>query len=136
GQRVTSALFESAVFLMGSAMSGAAATGEAVPPMPARRGAWGIYDVFRTKGGGQLFIGVTSDQQWDRFCKAFHLTELASDPRLATNALRAKARTWLIPVVQRVLEELPQEDASARCESAAVSWSPVARPEDLFDDPH
>src|SRR5690606_34554153 len=51
GQRVTSALFESAVFLMGSAMSGAAATGEAVPPMPARRGAWGIYDVFRTKGG-------------------------------------------------------------------------------------
>ena len=53
--------------------------------MPARRGAWAIYDVFTTAGGGQLFIGVTSDQQWVRFIEAFGLPELAADPRLATN---------------------------------------------------
>jgi crotonobetainyl-CoA:carnitine CoA-transferase CaiB-like acyl-CoA transferase len=70
---VSSALFESAVFLMGSHMAGLAATGEPPPPMPARRGAWGIYDVFATEGDGQIFIGVTSDAQWRRFCDAFGL---------------------------------------------------------------
>ena len=54
--------------------------------MPARRGAWAIYEVFPTAGRRQLFIGVTSDQQWTRFVEEFGLQALAADPRLATNA--------------------------------------------------
>ena len=49
--------------------------------MPARRGAWAIYEVFQTAGEGQLFIGVTSDQQWTRFVEEFGLQALAADPR-------------------------------------------------------
>ena len=67
GQRVSSALFESAAFLMSTHMAGMAATGLEARPMPARRGAWAVYEVFKTAGDGQLFIGVTSDQQWARF---------------------------------------------------------------------
>ena len=67
GQRVSSALFENAAFLMSTHMAGMIATGLEARPMPARRGAWAIYEVFNTAGGGQLFIGVTSDQQWTRF---------------------------------------------------------------------
>ena len=136
GQRVGSALFESAAFLMGSTMAGAAATGESPPPMPARRGAWAIYEVFRTTGDGELFIGVTSDQQWERFCREFGLDTLYADPRLATNAMRAKERPWLIPAVQDALERLSYDEVKAGCERAAVSWAPVAKPEDLFEDPH
>ena len=43
GQRVSSSLFESAVFLMGSHMAGMVATGLDARPMPARRGAWAVY---------------------------------------------------------------------------------------------
>jgi crotonobetainyl-CoA:carnitine CoA-transferase CaiB-like acyl-CoA transferase len=140
GQRVASALFESAAFLMASHMAGFAATGEEPPPMPARRGAWGIYDVFATAGApgpdNQLFIGVTSDQQWLRFCEAFDLPALRADPRLATNALRTAARPWLIPALQAVMEALPQATVVAHCERAAVSWAPVGRPAALFEDPH
>src|SRR4051795_12649996 len=46
GQRLSSSLFESAVFLVGSHMAGAAATGLEARPMPARRGAWAVYEVF------------------------------------------------------------------------------------------
>ncbi|NOG71009.1 CaiB/BaiF CoA-transferase family protein [Roseicella sp. DB1501] len=135
GQRVCSSLFESAVFLMGSHMAGLAATGEAPPPMPARRGAWGIYDTFRT-ADGQLFIGVTSDQQWARFTAAFDLPALAADARLATNAQRARERSWLLPALQEVIETLPQAEVSRRCEAAGISWAPVGQPADLFQDPH
>lgn len=135
GARVGSSLFESAVFLMGSHMAGAAATGETVPPMPARRGAWGIYDVFEC-ADGPLFVGVTSDPQWRRFCREFDLEALGADPTIATNAARSKARAWLIPRLREILGAMPIAQVRARCEAADVSWAPVGRPEDLFHDPH
>src|SRR5215469_16472347 len=77
-----------AAILMTTHMTGAIVTGAEPPPMPARRGAWAIYQVFKTASDGQLFIGVTSDQQWVRFVEEFGLQSLAADPRLATNAMR------------------------------------------------
>ncbi len=136
GQRIGSALFESAAFLMSIPMAGIAATGREPPPMPARHGAWAIYDVFKTAGDGALFVGVTSDQQWQRFSDEFGLDELAKDPRLETNVTRIDERPWLIPAVQEVLEKLPQKEVEKRCERANVSWAPVGRPVDLFTDRH
>jgi crotonobetainyl-CoA:carnitine CoA-transferase CaiB-like acyl-CoA transferase len=113
-----------------------AATGLEARPMPARRGAWAIYEVFKTADQGQLFIGVTSDQQWTRFVEEFSLQELAADPRLATNFMRLQERTWLIPALQEVLVKIPQPDVETRCERANVSWARVGQPGDLFTDPH
>jgi crotonobetainyl-CoA:carnitine CoA-transferase CaiB-like acyl-CoA transferase len=136
GQRVSSALFENAAFLMSTHMAGMIATGLEARPMPARRGAWAIYEVFNTAGGGQLFIGVTSDQQWTRFVEEFGLQELAVDPRLATNVMRLAERSWLIPALQEVLAAIPQDEVARRCERANVSWAPVGQPGDLFSDEH
>ena len=136
GQRVSSALFENAAFLMSTHMAGMAATGLEARPMPARRGAWAVYEVFQTAGGGQLFVGVTSDQQWARFVEEFGLQELAADPRLATNVMRLAERSWLIPALQEVLAALPQDEVARRCERANVSWAPVGQPGDLCADPH
>src|ERR1700722_1212263 len=136
GQRVGSALFESAAFLMSTHMAGMAATGLEARPMPARRGAWAIYEVFKTARDGQLFIGVTSDQQWARFVEEFSLQELAADPRLATNFMRLAERAWLIPTLQEILARFPQPEVEARCERANVSWAKVGQPGDLFTDPH
>ncbi len=44
GQLVKSALFESTAFLVAQHMAGQVVTGRAPPPMPAREGAWAIYD--------------------------------------------------------------------------------------------
>lgn len=136
GQRVGSALFESAAFLMATHMSGIAATGRDMPPMPARQGAWAIYQVFTTKDGGQLFIGVTSDQQWQRFLEEFGLQVLGEDPRLATNASRVKEKAWLIPMLQEAIGALPLDVVSAGCERANISWAPVGKPADLYTDAH
>ena len=68
GQRVSSALFENAAFLMSTHMAGMIATGLEARPMPARRGAWAIYEVFNTAGGGQLFIGCHQRPAMDAFC--------------------------------------------------------------------
>ena len=101
GQRVSASLFESAAFLMGSHMAGIAATGEAAAADAGAPRRLGDLRGFPTAGDGQLFVGVTSDQQWVRFTEAFGLPELAADPRLATNA-SAPEREWLVPALRKI----------------------------------
>jgi crotonobetainyl-CoA:carnitine CoA-transferase CaiB-like acyl-CoA transferase len=136
GQRVGSALFESAAFLMATHMSGIAASGRDMPPMPARQGAWAIYQVFTAQDGGQLFIGVTSDQQWRRFVMEFGLDALATDPALATNNGRVQEKARLVTAIQQAVSALPLDQVCAICERANVSWAPVGKPGDLYTDPH
>ena len=135
GQRVSSALFESAAFLMSTHMAGMMATGLPAQPMPARRGAWAIYEVFPA-ADGELFIGVTSDQQWTRFTEEFGLQALAADRRLATNLMRCQERPWLIPALKEVVAAVPLTEVVRRCERASISWAPVGQPADLFTDAH
>src|ERR1700691_3355705 len=80
GQMIKSALYESTAFLMAQHMAGEAITGRAPPPMPAREGAWAIYEPFETKDGEQIFVGLTSDRQWRRFCEEFERPELLHNP--------------------------------------------------------
>lgn len=132
GQRVDSALFESAAFLMASHLAGGAATGEEIPPMTVRRGAWGIYDVFYSKEGIPLFIGVTSEPQWIRFCEVFQFKKLLLDARLTTNKQRTQERDWLIPKLEKYCRGIAYEVLLSGCQRAEVSCSPVAQPEDLW----
>jgi crotonobetainyl-CoA:carnitine CoA-transferase CaiB-like acyl-CoA transferase len=136
GELVKSALFESTVFMMGQHMAGEAITGEEVPPMPVRRGGWGIYQTFATADGDQIFVGVTSDKHWARFCEVFGRPDLLADPRLATNAARVAARVWMLPIVAELLAQFTKEEIAARCERANLPYAPLARTADLFDDPH
>ena len=82
GQKVASSLFETTVYLVGQHMAQKAVTGQAARPMPVRISAWAIYDVFETRDGEQVFVGVVSDSLWEKFCAAFELRELGANPRL------------------------------------------------------
>lgn len=136
GTLVGAGLFENAAFLMSTHMAGMVATGQELRPMPTRHGAWAIYEPFATGGEGQVFVGVTSDGQWSRFIEEFGLQHLADDPRLATNYLRTQQRDMLRPIIQDRLLGFSQDEVARRLERANVSWAPVGKPSDLFDDPH
>ena len=106
------------------------------PPMPERVSSWAIYEIFNTSDDLQIFIGITSDGQWKRFCEFFKLPDLAADPKLATNNLRIEARPWLVPKVAEVFKRYDKEALEQLCLDADISFAPVARPQDLFDHPH
>jgi crotonobetainyl-CoA:carnitine CoA-transferase CaiB-like acyl-CoA transferase len=135
GQRVGSALYETAAFLMAPFAVGSAVTGEPMPPMPARKGAWGIYDVFTGSDGKMIFLGVTSDQHWQRFCEAFDLPHLFGDERLKTNPMRTEQRDWMLPQLQALMGNLPSEEIARRAEAAKLPWAKVGHPGDLMSDP-
>jgi crotonobetainyl-CoA:carnitine CoA-transferase CaiB-like acyl-CoA transferase len=135
GQLTKTALFETAAFVMAHHMAYQVVAGAPPPPMPARISPWAIYHQFRTLEGQIIFIGVTSDKQWPRFCRAFDRLDLLEDKRLQTNNDRVADHERLIPDLEAMLATMPLEEAVHRCEEAEIPFSPVARPEDLFNDP-
>jgi crotonobetainyl-CoA:carnitine CoA-transferase CaiB-like acyl-CoA transferase len=135
GQFVIASLYESTAFLMGQFMAFSAVTGEAVPPMPKRVSAWAIYDIFKTKGDEDIFIGITSDKQWESFCRIFERPDLAADKRIQSNNARIEQRPWLIPELRKIFQEKTKEEIIHLCEKAGIPFAPIARPEDLFQDP-
>ncbi len=135
GQSVIATLFESAAFLMGQHMAVSAITGKPCPPMPNRQSAWSIYDRFEVKGGDLVFVGITSDRHWKRFCETFGLAELGADERLTKNNDRVTQRSWLIPAIQKHFKTLTKDELFRLCEEAGIPFSPIAKPEELFDDP-
>jgi crotonobetainyl-CoA:carnitine CoA-transferase CaiB-like acyl-CoA transferase len=136
GQKVVSSLFENAVFLVGQHMAQYAVTGTPASPMPVRVSAWAIYEVFETRDESQVFVGVVSDTQWKLFCEAFGLTEFAQDESLAANGERVKQRDRIIPVIKETFKGYTKEDLMAKLERTGLPFAPIAKPEEMFDDPH
>jgi crotonobetainyl-CoA:carnitine CoA-transferase CaiB-like acyl-CoA transferase len=137
GGEVKCALYETTAFLVGQHMAQMAVTGKAAQPMPVRISAWAIYDVFETKTDGeQLFVGVVSDGQWIAFCKAFGLDELGGNPDFLKNNQRVEARDRILPEVRALFGSMDRVDLVAKLETVGLPFAPIARPDDLFDDPH
>src|SRR6202046_1822084 len=135
GQFIKSALFESTAFLMAQHMAGEAATGRPPPPMPAREGAWGIYEPFETRDGEQIFVGLTSDRQWRRFCDHFKRHDLLQDPAYKTNEDRVRERPVLRPVIADIVARHTRTELTELFDRIDIPFAPVAKPSDLFDDP-
>jgi crotonobetainyl-CoA:carnitine CoA-transferase CaiB-like acyl-CoA transferase len=140
GQKITAGLYETAVYWVGQWLANYGATGEPSVPMPeirqGTRMGWGIYQLFDASDGEQVFVGITSNAHWERFCKEFALNDLLADPQLDDNAKRVAARGWL---PARVAEEMRKHSSAAlaeRLERACIPFAPLRRPDQLVDDPH
>jgi crotonobetainyl-CoA:carnitine CoA-transferase CaiB-like acyl-CoA transferase len=136
GAFVKSSLFESTAFVMGQHMACSAITKQPVPPMPARVSAWSVYRLFETKDNDQIFIGLISEKHWQAFCKAFERQDWLEDERLQSNNGRIEQRDWFLPAVEEMLSKYTKAEITRRCDEAGICFSPVSKPEDLFDDPH
>lgn len=134
GKMVKAALFETTAFLMGQHMAYGAITQQPVPPMPARVSAWSIYRIFNTKDNDQVFIGIISEKHWQRFCEVFDKPDWLQDERLATNNGRIDNRDWFLPALEQFMLTYTKAQIVKRCESAAIPFAPIAKPEDLFTD--
>jgi crotonobetainyl-CoA:carnitine CoA-transferase CaiB-like acyl-CoA transferase len=136
GQEIQSALFENNVFLVGQHMLQYAITGQAAEPMPNRISAWAVYDVFTVRNDEQIFLAAVSDAQWKTFCDLLGFADLLADPRYTNNNARVEQRPVLLPELRQRLQAWTAAELSTLFEKAGLPYAPIAKPEELFDDPH
>jgi crotonobetainyl-CoA:carnitine CoA-transferase CaiB-like acyl-CoA transferase len=140
GQHIQSGLFESTVFLLSQHVAQASLNGVAPVPMPARgmgsRLGWAVYRLFTTQDERQVFIAITSNAHWERFCKEFGLLHLWEDETLNTNAKRSANRERIVPVIQEIAGEHTSAALVERLERIRVPYAPLNTPFDLLEDHH
>jgi crotonobetainyl-CoA:carnitine CoA-transferase CaiB-like acyl-CoA transferase len=136
GADIRIGLFENCLFLVAQHMVEYEMTGNRPRSMPEREHAWPIYDIFETAGGERIFIGVVTEGHWQSFCREFGLTEFSEDPALRTTTDRIMARSRIIPRAAEVIKGWKAAELSAKLDQLNICFSPINRPEDLFDDPH
>jgi crotonobetainyl-CoA:carnitine CoA-transferase CaiB-like acyl-CoA transferase len=136
GQKVETALFETLVYLMGQHLCYAEQSEGPIPPMPERVSAWAIYEIFDCRDGRQVFLGLTTDNHWRRFCTELGWQDFLDDPALATNARRIDAKARIRERLAGFFAGHDQPDILTLLDRVRVPFAPVQRPEDLFRDPH
>ena len=136
GADIRIGLFENCLFLVAQHMVEYEMTGNKPRSMPEREHAWPIYDIFETKGGERIFIGVVTEGHWQSFSREFGLAEFLDDPALGTTTDRILARGRIIPRASEEIKRWDVAELSTRLDRLNICFSPIHRPEDLFDDPH
>lgn len=136
GQRITTSLYETTAFLVGQHMAQFAVTGKAAPPMSIRQSAWAVYDVFEAGDGERVFAAVVSDTQWRKFCESFGFDEFLADATLAKNTDRVRQRERTLPIIRERFKQFDKDGLMAKLEETGLPFAPIAKPEELLDDPH
>lgn len=136
GKHVESDLFESGCFLMNLHLGRTQVLGKSVLPLNA--GQWfsqPIYDLFTAKDNKKIFVGITSDTQWQRLCEEFGLDELLGE-RFSTHDKRLEERPYVIPLVAKVMSNFSREKLLAKLEKARVVYGSVNTPFEVLQHPH
>jgi crotonobetainyl-CoA:carnitine CoA-transferase CaiB-like acyl-CoA transferase len=82
------------------------------------------YQVFAT-ADGNIVLAVGNDRQFARFCELAGRSELATDPRFATNAARVRNRAALVPMVAQLMATRGTDEWVAMLDPAGVPCGPV-----------
>ncbi len=136
GRHIRVGLFENCLLLVAQHMVQFEIEGVSPPPMPERTFSWPVYDIFETSDGKQIFISAVTEGQWATLCDILGLAELKNDPRLQTKMDTINARGWTLPVVADAVRTRTAADLATAFEQNGISFSPINKPSDMFQDPH
>lgn len=91
------------------------------------------YQSFATKDG-HIMLAVGNDTQFQRFCKAVNLHQLADRPEFITNQQRVLHRDSLIPLIAARLFEQSSDVWLQQLNDAAVPCAPINTIEQVFQN--
>lgn len=134
GQRVETSLFEGLVSLLSYYMTQYFMTGIVPQRMGTANKMGQPNQVFQLKDG-LIAVSATSDEMWQRFCRAIGEVELISDPRFIRLNDRYQNREELLSVVSRVMREITLDDCLRNLEAEGVVCAPVRTLDEVAADP-
>lgn len=140
GQHIVAGLYETSVYYVAQWMATAQFSDQASVPLATMqqgtRMGFSVYQLFDTRDGQRVFVGIMSDAHWVRFCKAFGPDDQLNHPQFANAAGRLANRTELNKIIGAVLICYTRDDAMALLKSASIPFAPIRRPDELGSEEH
>jgi len=136
GGEVRVGLFENCLLLVAQHMVQYELEGTIAPPMPERDFSWPVYDIFGTADGEQIFVGAVTTRQWQYLCNLLGLDDLLGDPRLQSQMDRINSRDWVVPRFAEAIGKRTNAELMPKMDAMNIPHAPIARPADMYADPH
>lgn len=142
GDCVEAGLYETIVFWVSQYITTAQITGINPPPRGARSSSmgtymgWGVYQLFPTRDGKQIFIAVTGNRHWAGLCDALEFHDWKKSPEFASNRKRSAQKPRIAERVRETVEKLTYDEIAALLYKGLVPYSPVNTPLDLIEEKH
>ena len=134
GQRVDTSLFEAGIVHTYWQSAIAFATGASPGPMGSAHPLNAPYQAFRT-ADGWINIGAANQANWLRLLEVLEATDLADDPRFASNAQRMSHLGELTEALGKFFARRTTADWLQRLEAARVPAGPVLSVGEMHADP-
>ena len=140
GDAIEAGLYETIVFWISQYVLGAQMTGVNAPPRGARASGmganmgWGVYRLFPTKDGRQIFIAVTGNRHWTGICDVLGFSDWRDSTEFNSNRKRGVHKPRINERVAAAVVQLDYDDIAGRLYGARVPYSPVNTPLDLVNE--
>jgi crotonobetainyl-CoA:carnitine CoA-transferase CaiB-like acyl-CoA transferase len=134
GQEVSTSLYEAGIMWGLYHQLYFQAKGQNPEPQGTRHTAfapYGSYDTATT----QVFIGISNDRLFEKFCHAIDRLDWMTDARFQRNAERLKNRTILEQMINQIMKQASADTWLTRFNELGVPASQVKRISDVMVDP-
>ncbi|MEN8190536.1 MAG: CoA transferase [Thermodesulfobacteriota bacterium] len=135
GQEVEVSLFNSAIFALGTDITGCLITGDdSVRPSRKTMGN-PIRNIYPTSDNRWIMLGMTSSQPyWPTFCEVVGHEELIDDERFASHEVRAENSAELVTLIEQIFRGKSYEQWVELLSETKLIWSPVKTPLEVSED--
>ena len=134
GQQIDMALLDVATSVMANQAMNYLATGTAPGRIGNEHPNLAPYAVF-TCADGWIIIATGNDGQFQRLCHLLGLSDMAADPRFASNELRMASRAEMTRRLTEATLRRTKADLVAACEAANVPADTINDLAEVFADP-
>ncbi len=124
GQAIDVALFDAQLAWLANVAQNYLATGETPQRYGNAHPSIVPYETFAT-ADGRIAVGIGTDAQFRKFCRAAGCPELAEDARFSVNRARVEHRRALIPQLQAIFRSRSTAAWLDLCESLGVPAGPI-----------
>jgi len=135
GQEVEVSLFNSAIFALGTDITGCLITGED-SIRPSRRSMGNpIRNIYPTSDNRWIMLGMTNSQHyWPSFCEVVGRPELIKDKRFETHETRSEYAAELVALIEEIFLGKTYAEWVELFSKSKLIWSPVKTPLEVSRD--
>ncbi len=142
GESVEAGLFETVVFWVQQAITATQITGKDGTPRGEKTSSgmddkmgWGVYRLFPTKDGSQVFIAVTANRHWTALCELLGFDDWTNSTELNSNRKRAQHKGMLAERIKAAVLNYTYDEITTSLGEKRIPYAPVNTPQGLLKDP-
>jgi len=132
GERIDVSMYDAMISWMGVRAGRLLVYGE----KPENEHLSALNNVYETKDGKRISLGILEQNFWRNFCKAIGRKDILEDPRFSSHSERSTRTAELLPILKGIISERTLGEWERLLDWRQVPYAPVYDMEEALNDPH